>query len=383
MTLSRLGVRLSAMLIIPWIRSTIGVVLPWLIDTFDLTISQAGLVSVFIESGTVTGMLTLGFVIDRLGAARVVGWGIPAIGAALLVVTVIPTFTALAPILFILGIGIALTASGINALMASTGARRGFYLGVLHSAFSLFAIVTPLVAGVILVMGTWQTYYRLVAALALLVMILFWIIERPNRQEQEATTREVESGAPVYGTGTALKRIATVCLGVFALSGVQSIFITWSYLYMIKVYGVGHSLATLAPSLLWLGIFVARSGTIGLSRRFSARTILLCSITLSVGVLSIEYAFPSFMVTSAVLVVMGIGVGGAYQLGTAWAAERIPDRVGTASTFIMASASCGIGVWPWLTGVIIDATSFSSMMFVALAGFIVAAAMFSVTRAPR
>ena len=374
MTRQHTVVFISAMMVIPWIRSTLGMILPGMIDTYDLTISQAGLISIFLESGSVTGMLALGFVIDRIGAARIVVWGLPVIGTALFAVTVAPTFGILAVMLFLVGIGIALTASGVNTLMAATGERRAFCLGLLHSCFSIFAIVTPLIAGALLTTSDWQTFYFGVAVIALFMMILFRILGYTAATEQ-TTEEKSTSGA----TGAALKRITTVCLGVFALAGVQGIIITWSYLYMVNVHDLNHRLATLAPSLLWVGILVMRSVSIALSRRFSARTILLWSIAGSMAVVAFEQTMLLPMVSMTAMVLLGMGVAGAFQLGTAWAAERIPDRIGTASSAIMASAALGIGVLPWLTGITIDATDFSGMMVVSLGGMILAALMFGIT----
>ena len=374
MTRQHTVVFIAAMMVIPWIRSTLGVILPGMIDTYDLTISQAGLVSIFLESGSVTGMLALGFVIDRIGAARIVVWGLPVIGTALFAVTVAPAFGILAVMLFLVGIGVALTASGVNTVMAATGEQRAFYLGLLHSCFSIFAIVTPLIAGALLTASDWQTFYFGVAVIALFMMILFRIIGYTAATEQ-TTGEKPTSGA----IGAALKRITTVCLGVFALAGVQGIIITWSYLYMVNVHGLSHGLATLAPSSLWVGILVMRSVSIALSRRHSARTILLWSIAGSIAVVAFEQMMLLPIVSMTAMVLLGMGVAGAFQLGTAWAAERIPDRISTASSAIMASAALGIGVLPWLTGITIDATDYSGMMVVSLGGMILAALMFGIT----
>ncbi len=382
MTRRQLIARIAPMMVIPWIRSTTGVILPGLIETFHLTIGQAGLVSVFLESGSVAGMIALGFFIDRLGASRVVGWGLPVMGVSLIAVTVAPTFTTLAPTLFLVGIGIALTASGVNTLMAATGEQRGFYLGVLHSSFSVFAIVTPLIAGALIALGSWESYYLVVAAIAVCVTILF-----------RMTGAEESPGAPVVHTTdsppsesttmSALRRISTLCLGVFALAGVQSIFITWSYLYMVTVYSFSHGVATLAPSLLWVGILIMRSGAISLSRRFPARRILIWSTACSLGVLAVERAVEDPWITMVSLVLIGMGVAGAFQLGTSWAAERIPERIGTASSAIMASASLGIGIWPWITGMAVEASDFSAVMLTAVVGLSIAGILFMVTPATR
>jgi predicted MFS family arabinose efflux permease len=80
------------------------------------------------------------------------------------------------------------------------------------------------------------------------------------------------------------------------------------------------------------------------------------------------------------LVLLGAGVSGAFQLGTSWAAELHPGRIGTASTLVMMSAAAGIGIWPWITGVVVDATSFYAMPGIILAGLLMAGAMFAATK---
>ena len=148
---------------------------------------------------------------------------------------------------------------------------------------------------------------------------------------------------------------------------------------MVNVHGLSHGLATLAPSLLWVGILVMRSVSIALSRRHSERTILLWSIAGSMAVVAFEQTMLLPIVSMTAMILLGMGVAGAFQLGTAWAAERIPGRIGTASSAVMASAALGIGVLPWVTGITIDATDYSGMMVVSLGGMILAASMFGIT----
>ena len=83
------------------------------------------------------------------------------------------------------------------------------------------------------------------------------------------------------------------------------------------------------------------------------------------------------------LVLIGMGVAGAFQLGTSWAAERIPERIGTASSAIMASASLGIGIWPWITGMAVEASDFSAVMLTTVVGLSIAGILFMVTPATR
>ena len=374
-------VRLAPMLVVSWTR-VYAVVLPGVIGTFDLSLSQAGLFVATIEMGSILSMLVLGVLIERMGAVRVLRFSLPVIAASLLVMTLIPAFGLLLPVLLLLGSGMAWSATGVNMLMAATGERRAFYLGVLHSAFGAFSVAAPLVAGIVLAWDRWQTYYQMVALITLIMAVLVWKFERGNGPSLQTDGHLPRTGgvSSSFQAGKTVMSLIGVCLGVFALAGVQGIFATWSYLYVASMYDVGHERATWAPALLWVGILSGRIGLIGLSRRYSARTLLMASSFLPGAALIVERLCSSYWVALASLFVAGVGVSGTYQLGTAWAAERAPECVGTASTAIMTFAWLGIGVWPWVTGVVADHFSFSALIFVMLAGSAMAFMAFSVTR---
>ena len=368
--------RLSPMLVVAWTRAY-SVVLPGVMDTFGLSPSQAGRVVAMIEGGSFLSLLVLGVMIDRIGATRVLGIGLPTIAVTLITLTSIQNFGVLSIALVLLGSGMAWAATGVNTLMADTGHRRAIYLGVLHSVFSVFAIVSPIIAGVIVAWDSWQTYYRMVALLALVVAILVcWFERMKPRSHQHVKETCVRTRGK---TGDFVKRLFTLCLGVFAIAGVQGIFNTWSYLYVDRMYAVVHERATLAPICFWVGILVGRTSLIGLSRRYAPRTLLIYLSVVPGMALLVEQYCSNYVVALGTILVAGIGLSGTYQLGTAWAAQRTPEQLGAASTAIMAFAWLGIGSWPWAAGVLVERYSYSSLIWIVMSGSVLAASAFLAT----
>lgn len=363
------------MFAVPWARSTIGVVLPGFIATYGLTLGQAGLVSVAIEAGSVTTMLALAFWIDRWGAGRVAAWGLPVMATAITLATFAPSFPWLMACLALFGVGMAFTSSGVNAALADTGPQRSVYLGFMHAGFSLLSIITPVLAGIVIARVDWQPYYWISAGVAVVMLVIYSRSGIPPKPS--VATLKVSL---FDGMGGVLRRIATVLMGVFCLVGMQGILMTWSYLYLVNQHSAGHTAATFATSAVWCGILIGRWSMIWLSRHWTARWILLSTIALSCVALLFEMLAPSMTMAFVVLMIAGIGVSGAYQLGAAWAAERAPERIGAASTFIMGAASLGIGALPWGAGAIIEATSFGSLPGLVLGGLVTAALLFGVTR---
>ena len=322
-----------------------------------------------IEIGSFATMLGLAFVMDRFGAGRILQWGLPTLGLALLATSLTRSVSILPLFLFMVGVGIAMSASSTNTLMAATGVRRNVYLGWLHMSFSAFSVVVPLVAGYLVAAYDWQTFYQLLFVLSLLILLAYRLAE--GNGPVDRSTAGLSSG------GQALRRNLTIYMGVFFLAGVQGIVMSWSYMYVIDQHQVEHGMAVIAASSVWDGVLVGRAANIRASRHFSLRAILRASCVVAmVG----EYALSSIWSTLLCFVGVGIGVSGTFQHGTAWASERTPHQVGAASTFVMAAAALGIAVWPWLMGLSAEAYGFATLPLVAGAGLILAMLSFAVTR---
>ena len=376
---AQVGVRLLPFLVVAWTRASLALVLPGFIETYQLSIARAGTVGLAIEMGSFSTMLILAFVMDRIGAGRVLQLGLPTLGLALLATSFTRSVLILPVFLVLVGAGIAMSASSVNTLMAASGPRRNVYLGWLHMSFSAFSMVVPLVAGYMVAAYNWQTFYWLLCGLSFLILLSYRLVEGRAAAVESPNAVTGTAQSLMRGCGEALWRNASIYLGVFFLVGVQGIAVTWSYMYAIDQHGVGHAWAAVAPASIWLGVLVGRGINIRMSRTYSLRKLMLGSCGAAIVVVTGEYALTSFWATLACFAGLGIGVSGAFQHGTAWASERTPEQVGAASTFVMASAALGVGVWPWLMGVSAEAWGFETLPLVAGAGLVLALISFAAT----
>ena len=363
------------MLVVSWAR-VFSLILPGLIDTYGLTLEQAGRCVSILEIGGFSAMLLLSFAMDRWGAIRLLSGCLLVGASALFLSTLAPSYEVLLLFFFVLGAGTAASASAVNAIMADTGPGRAFYLGIVHSAFGLFSIAAPLAAGALIAYSGWQAYYLVVGLVGLTVAALFFRSTRAAR----SAWRPPAAGIGKGGAVATLRRIAPLCLGVSTLVGIQGVFNSWSYLYAIDRYALSHATATLAPSCIWVGILLGRAGHTGLSRRFGPRALLLAScLVTGTAAIGVDLA-PSFGLAFGAFVGVGMGVGGAYQLGTAWATDRAPQHIGAASTFIMAAAALGAAIWPWLAGLVVGSEGFQALTWVVLAALVLGAGAFALSR---
>jgi len=375
----------APMMAIAWTR-TYAVLLPGIVDTFGFSPSQAGRFVATIEAGSVISVIVVAVVINRMGARRVLLAGLPLLASALTWLTFEPSHWTLVICLVSIGTGMAWATTGMNALMAETGPRRSLYLGILHSAYGVLSVLAPIVASAIVADHSWQTYYRFVAILAVTFCLMLLGLDR-KQLDPDANKIPSETPIPDRSMGTSshestgivsgLHNVFGICLGVFCIAGVHGIWNTWCYLYIRNVYTTSDRLSVLAPTLFWVGILTGRVGLTFLSQRWTCRRLLILSCFAPLLGLAIEHAGPSYSSALLALFFAGAGVSGSFQLGTAWVSERLPNQVGPASTAIMGCAWLGIGVCPWIAGVIIEEASYVTLDWLVVGLSLVALAAFS------
>ncbi len=393
------------MLAIAWIR-TYSVVLPGIMATFGMSTSEGGRFVLTVEGGSFVSLFFLGFVIDRLGASRVLLMGLAAMFVSLPLITVVRSEFVLLPIQLVLGTGMAWTATAINTQMAEMGHKRSLYLGLMHSMFSLCAAIAPVIASIVIDQGSWQVWFRLVAVLSFCLAVLVYFFDyRPDRLAEELHTKVDDSTARLHRKPTEselarirkeqpITRMILVCFGVFCFAAVQGALNSWTFLYVQNYYpvrwelpfGINLDLAAIGPTCFWIGILVGRLTCIALSRMASPKTLLIGACCLPATSIACERIAGVPAVALAAMFVSGVGVSGIFQLGTQWAAELLPNRIGAACTGVMAHAWLGIGSGPYIAGLLIkwtgtpDELNWRALTWVVMTGCVVAASTFLIAR---
>lgn len=399
--------RIAPMLAIAWIR-TYSVVLPGIMATFAMSPSEGGRFVLTVEGGSFVSLFFLGMVIERLGASRVLLLGLPAMSVSLVLITMVRSEFVLFPIQVLLGTGMAWTATAINTLMAQMGNKRSLYLGLMHAVFSLCAAIAPIIAAVVIDQGSWQVWFQGVAVLTLFLAGLVYAFDFIPQHKQDAADRESESvpdsnedelsveatrakavvDLDAIRLSQPVTLIGTICMGVYFFAAVQGALNSWTFLYVQNYYpirwelmfDINLDLAAMGPTCLWVGILVGRLTCIALSQIASPKVLLIGACCLPATALACERAVQSPAIALAAMFVSGVGVSGIFQLGTQWAAEMLPDRIGTASTAIMAFAWLGIGSGPYISGLLIKRSSWATLSYVVIVGSIVAMLAFSIGR---
>jgi fucose permease len=120
------------------------------------------------SSGYLIAALSSGFLVKKLGQRRFLLLGGSALIIGALSISLMPPFAFLTLPFFLVGFGIATLDTGLNAYMASLP-RSAERLNYLHAFYGVGALLGPIIASAILVVGlTWNDVFSLWSILSLL-----------------------------------------------------------------------------------------------------------------------------------------------------------------------------------------------------------------------
>lgn len=218
---------------------------PWLKPAFNLSYSQLGLLMTvfFVVSGV--GQACAGFVVDRVGARRVLFFGVGMLGVSALVLSVAGSYAALMAGALLAGIGNSIFHPADYTLLNQRVSRERLAHGFSVHGISgnLGWAASPLFMTTVAALASWRTALALAALLpfaVLAVLVLNRHALRPNPPQH--------AGAQQAGEGTlAFLRLPSVwmCFAFFfltavSLGGIQA----FSSIGLEQLYGISRELAT-------------------------------------------------------------------------------------------------------------------------------------------
>jgi FSR family fosmidomycin resistance protein-like MFS transporter len=231
----------------------LAAVFPWLKPAFDLTYSQLGLLMTvfFIVSGV--GQALAGFVVDRVGASRVLMGGLALLGVAALLLAGAQDYPMLLCGSFIAGMGNAVFHPAdytiLNQRVSKARLAHGF--SVHGVSGSLGWAAAPVFLGGVAAMSDWRTAVLAAAAIPFTMLLLVFLNRAALRADPPARAKPGQSEE----SALAFLRLPTVwmCFSFFflssiALAGIQS-FASSS---LVAMYDVSLASATTAYTAFML-----------------------------------------------------------------------------------------------------------------------------------
>lgn len=355
-----------------WITRT-----PDVRDAVDASTAGMGMILFGLSVGSMTGVLSAGPVVRRLGARPVIVVGTLLVVAGVAVIG-LAAAAGLAPGAFagllLVGLGGGLGEIGLNIEGAAleTATDRPV-LPALHGSFSLGTVVGALV-GIALTAADFPVVAHLLGMAAVMAVLAAWAL--PGIP---AGTGQVPRLAPPDGVAQVRlpsvwrdPRLLLIGVVVLAMAFAEGAANDWLPLLMVD----GHGMSTVHGSLVYAGFAAAM--TVGrfcggpVVERFGRATVLSVSAVCAVvGVLAVVFA-PSPVVAGAAVALWGLGASLGFPVAISAAGDD-PERGAERVSAVATSGYLAFLVGPPLLGFLGDHVGLRLAMLVVVALLVVAA----------
>jgi len=362
------------MLLFGIVLTTLGAVLPSIIQRLGLDRTEAGSLLALMSLGILAGSLVFGPVVDRRGYKGMLATAVVLIALGLEGIAFAPSIALLAVSAIIIGLGGGVMNGGTNALVADISAEgRAAGLAYLGVYFGIGAFGVPLVLGLLRERFGDAEVVAGIGMLVALVLAYNAAIRFPEPKQPQ--------GFPLRQASGLLRDRVLVLLGVilFFESGIEITVGGWTATYVNQELELPPERALYLLSLYWLGMTGARLVLGWLLTRVSTVAVLLSSLGVAFAGALILIGARTTASAGAGTLLAGAGFAAVFPVILGYVADRHARLSGTAFGVVLVMALMGGTALPYVTGVLGDAIGLRPSLAIVPAGLICVAGLFGIT----
>lgn len=343
--------------------TTLGAILPEIIQRFEISKTDAGSLFTVMNFGILLGSLVFGPVVDRFGYKTLL-----VVCAALLFigmegVAFSYSFELFTFFILIFGFSGGVINGAANALVSDISQEgRGAGLALLGVFFGVGAFGMPLVLGSLLEMFTYTQIVAALGGIIVLAFVMFLWLQFPAPKQPHSF--------PVKEAFGLLKHPTLILLAfmLFFQSGIEIMTGGWTATYFFEELNVESSTAVILLSFFWIGMMLNRLLLSKLLLTRSPSGIFIISIGLAfIGALILLLTHNIIAATIAVFI-LGAGFGTGYPVVLGYIGDLYPKMSGTAFSVAMTIAMIGGMLLPYLAGIIGDASGLKTSFLIVPVG---------------
>lgn len=357
-----IGVGLSfyAFVAIAIAESGLGVLLPSILETYNL--STATVTALFFSqiSGYFVAALTSSLLSHWIGLSRMILLAATSVMTALCVYALTPYWLIMVMTGTLLGLGIGLIDAGINTFITHTQ-DNPTRIGLLHAFYGIGALSGPAIATTLLTLGvSWRSaYWVFASAMGLLVIGMVWVVCQPYPLMDLSPSSTGQSA----GTNLrlALKNPVVLIAGLLLLVYVGTEVTLGSWAYTVQTIGRGTSVAAAGYSITayWFGLTLGRLMMGQLMKRLGATRLINSSLVLLTISLCIWWLLPQQIWS---LPLAGFALASIFPTTIWLMPRRVPTAlVPAAIGFLSSAGSVGAVSIPTAMGWAADTLSLGSI----------------------
>jgi FHS family glucose/mannose:H+ symporter-like MFS transporter len=337
----------SGMFIFGIIMTTLGAILPSVMDEFQIDKINAGSLMSFLSIGILISSMIFGPIADRYGYKYLFIICTALILIGMEGIAYSPSFGWLRLFIFLIGFGGGVLNGGTNALVADISeGERSARLSILGIFFGIGAIGIPLLLGILLDLLSYETFMSGVGAIVLLIMLFYSLIKFPTPKQTEKVP--LKQGLGLLG------QVSLVVLSfiLFFESGIEITVGSWATTFLREELNLESGTAVFYLSVYWFGLMLARLilGFVLKSVK-PATALFTCLLIALTG--SVLMLFSSDLVPAVLsLFLIGMGFAATFPVILGYIGDLYPKFSGTAFSIAFVIALTGGTILPFVTGLV-------------------------------
>ncbi|MDM9385296.1 MFS transporter [Chlorogloeopsis sp. ULAP01] len=315
----------------------LGVLIPSIQATFNLTSATITLLFISQVSGYIFAALASSLLCSRMGLARMLLLASFCLTCALITYAVSPYWFLMVAAGTFFGLGIGLIDAGVNTYIANHQGNADL-MGLLHAFYGVGALLGPTVATTLLAMNVnWRgVYFAIAAVVSLTVVGMLWAVVYNYRPFTKQTN--VAGTNPVTNLSVALRTPVVLMAGLLLLVyvGTEASVGNWAYSVQTISRGTPEILAGYSISGYWLGLTLGRLATGRVVKYFGAvRTLDLTLILLGISLIA-WWLLPQQLLS---LPIIGFALAPVFPMTIWLMPQRIPAAIVPAGIGFMTSVA--------------------------------------------
>jgi fucose permease len=355
------------------VLTTLGAVLPSIIERFGIDKTAAGSLFLLNTFGIVIGSVLFGPIVDRKGYKELLLIGLALIVVGLEGIAFAPSMAWLRSAVLIAGFGGGIINGGMNALVADISVDgRTAGLGKLHVFFGLGAVGVPFALGMLLGKLSYSTLIAGVGALCILPFVITTLPRFPTPKQSQ--------GLPLEAARGLLRDPILLTFGImlFLESGMEITVGGWTATFFKEELQITDQRALVYLSLYWLGLMMGRMALGPLLRRLSAPRLLLGCMSVAFGGAWLLIGARESSVAALGVFLLGLGFSATYPVVLGLVADRYVALSGTAFSVVMVMGLTGGTLLPYAAGVLGNAYGLRGALLIVPAALVALATLLSV-----
>lgn len=327
------------------VLTTLGAVLPSLVERFGIDKAGAGVLFVLMSFGILVGSVVFGPIVDLRGYKRVLVVAVALIALGLGGIAFSPSVAWLRAAIVLVGLGGGVINGAANALVADVSAgERSAGLSLLGVFFGVGAVGVPFALAILLGRFSYSALIAGVAALVLLPLVVAAVARFPAPKQAQ--------GFPLVDAGRLIRDPVLLLMGLmlFLESGMEISVGAWTATYFQEELGLAGQRALVFLSLYWLGMMLARLALGWLLRRAPAANVLLGCLGVALAGALLLVGTRSVPAAGAGVFLLGCGFAATFPVVLGFVGDRYEQLSGTAFSVVIVMALTGGMLLPYATG---------------------------------